>query len=235
MVDQIAITRTVTVAAGVFAPGHLGELTQFMNSEESVGVCRRCGCTDLATGRRLGGRCPRLSDPAHGSWYFSVQLPSETPGPTRFRQGGFRTARQAVAARDQVLASAAAGTSPRRITVEQWLCRWLETLPGRVRRSTAAGYGIDVHRYLIPYLGHYALAGLRPAHVEAMFTAIGAQPTRSGTPISAATLHRVRATLRSSPTTTRCTHCGGWPRCAARAAVSCARCAGPTSIWPRAR
>lgn len=27
MVDQIAITRTVTVAAGVFAPGHLGELT----------------------------------------------------------------------------------------------------------------------------------------------------------------------------------------------------------------
>jgi hypothetical protein len=27
LVDQIAITRTVTVAAGVFAPGHLGELT----------------------------------------------------------------------------------------------------------------------------------------------------------------------------------------------------------------
>jgi hypothetical protein len=27
LVDQIAITRTVTVAAGVFAPGHLGALT----------------------------------------------------------------------------------------------------------------------------------------------------------------------------------------------------------------
>jgi Insertion element 4 transposase N-terminal len=26
--DQIAITRTATVAEGVFAPGHLGELTQ---------------------------------------------------------------------------------------------------------------------------------------------------------------------------------------------------------------
>lgn len=167
-----------------------------MNGEEAVGVCRRCGCTDLATGRRLGGRCSRLSDPVHGSWYFSVQLPGETPGPTRFRQGGFRTARQAVAARDQVLASAVAGISPRRVTVEQWLCRWLESLPGRVRRSTAAGYGIHVHRYLIPYLGHHTLAGLRPAHVEAMFTAIGAQQTRSGTPISAATLHLVRATLR---------------------------------------
>lgn len=34
-----------------------------------------------------------------------------------------------------------------------WLCRWLENLSGRVRRSTAAGYGIHVQRYLIPYLG----------------------------------------------------------------------------------
>jgi integrase len=167
-----------------------------MNSQEAVGVFRRCGCTDLTTGRRLGGRCPRLSDPTHGSWYFSVQLPSQKPGRTRFRQGGFRTARQAVTARDQVLASAVAGISPRQITVEQWLRRWLQSLPGRVRRSTAAGYGIHVHRYLIPYLGRYPLTGLQPAHVEAMFTAIGAQPTRSGTPISAATMHRVRATLR---------------------------------------
>jgi integrase len=167
-----------------------------MSKEEAIGVFRRCGCTDLTTGRRLGGRCPRLSDPAHGSWYFSVQLPRETPGPTRFRQGGFRTAKQATAARDQALASAVAGTSPRRVTVEQWLCRWLESLPGRVRRSTAAGYGIHVHRYLIPYLGRHTLAGLRPTHVEAMFTAIAAQPTRSGTPIGAATLQRVRATLR---------------------------------------
>jgi hypothetical protein len=33
LVDQIAITRTVRLAAGVFAPGHLGELTQFIPFE----------------------------------------------------------------------------------------------------------------------------------------------------------------------------------------------------------
>jgi hypothetical protein len=33
LVDQIAITRTVRVAAGVFAPGHLGELTQLVPFE----------------------------------------------------------------------------------------------------------------------------------------------------------------------------------------------------------
>jgi len=33
LVDQIAITRTVAVAAGVFAPGHLGELTRLVPFE----------------------------------------------------------------------------------------------------------------------------------------------------------------------------------------------------------
>jgi hypothetical protein len=44
LVDQIAITRTVRVAAGVFAPGHLGELTRFIPFEmvdEVLAVTRR--------------------------------------------------------------------------------------------------------------------------------------------------------------------------------------------------
>ncbi len=44
MSDQIAIARTVRVAAGVFAPGHLGELTQFIPFEmvdEVLAVTRR--------------------------------------------------------------------------------------------------------------------------------------------------------------------------------------------------
>ena len=44
MSDQIAITRTVTVAAGPFAPGHLGELTQLIPFEmvdEALAVTRR--------------------------------------------------------------------------------------------------------------------------------------------------------------------------------------------------
>ncbi|WFF08073.1 tyrosine-type recombinase/integrase [Micromonospora sp. WMMD1076] len=137
-----------------------------------------------------------MSDPAHGSWYFSVQLPRDTPGPARFRKGGFRTARQAATARDHALATAVAGTNPRRITVEQWLRRWQQSLPGRVRRSTAATYGHHVDYYRIPYLGNHTLTGLRPAHIETMFTTIGALPTRSGRPVSAATVQRIRATLR---------------------------------------
>ena len=44
MIDQIAITRTVRVATGVFAPGHLGELTRFIPFEmvdEALAATRR--------------------------------------------------------------------------------------------------------------------------------------------------------------------------------------------------
>lgn len=168
-----------------------------MNADNgTTGVYRRCGCADPLTGKRLGGRCPGLVDPEHGSWYFAVQVHDDQPGPTRIRRGGYRTARKAAAAREEVLTTVADGGSARRVTVEQWLLRWLQALPGRVRRSTAAGYGIHVHRYLIPYLGRYPLTGLRAGHIEAMFTAIGAQRTRSGTLIAAVTLQRIRGTLR---------------------------------------
>jgi hypothetical protein len=75
------------------------------------------------TGRRLDGRCPQLEDPVLGSRYFSVQLPDEQSRRETFRRGGFRTPRQAQIARAQALASATAGTSPRRVTAEQWLRR----------------------------------------------------------------------------------------------------------------
>src|SRR6478672_2798163 len=115
-----------------------------MNTAGIVGVYRRCGCADPVTGKRLGGRCPRLENPEHGSWYFAAQVQDGQPGPTRIRRGGHRTARKATAARNELLATVAAGGSARRVTVEQWLLRWLQALPGRVRRSTAAGYGIHV-------------------------------------------------------------------------------------------
>ena len=52
MLDQIAIARTVTVAAGVFAPGHLGELTQLIPFEMVDAV--------LTATRRVQHRVRRL-------------------------------------------------------------------------------------------------------------------------------------------------------------------------------
>src|SRR6266511_343561 len=162
----------------------------------SDGVYRRCGCTDWATGRRLGQGCPRLVDPAHGSWYFAVQVPTTGGRRRRLRRGGFRTATSAAAARDRVLADTAVGAAGQGWTVARWLQRWLPALPLQVRPSTAAGYRAHVEEHLIPHLGRHTLAGLTVGHLEAMFAAIAAHRTRDGRPVTAATLQRVRATLR---------------------------------------
>jgi hypothetical protein len=60
------------------------------------------------------------------------------------------------------------------------------------------GYTAHVRLYLAPYLGQILLAELSAAHVQAMFTAIIRQHQALGSPVSAATLNRIRATLRAA-------------------------------------
>jgi site-specific recombinase XerD len=62
--------------------------------------------------------------------------------------------------------------------------------------STLRGYTAHVRLYLAPYLGEVLLAELTTAHVQAMIAAIIRHRHVLGTPISAATLTRTRATLR---------------------------------------
>ena len=168
-----------------------------MNINDTTdGVYRRCGCTDPATGRRYGRRCPKLADHGHGSWYFAVQIPAIDGQHRRVRRGGYRTAALAAAARDRILSAAPTDAAGHGWTVTRWLRHWLTTLPLQVRPSTAAAYRAHVERYLIPYLGRHLLAQLTVRHVQAMFTPIATHPTRGGQPVTAATLQRIRATLR---------------------------------------
>ena len=64
--------------------------------------------------------------------------------------------------------------------------------------STVRGYAAHVRLYLAPCLGQVLLADLSAAHVQAMFTAITRQHQELGSPVSAATLSRIRATLRAA-------------------------------------
>jgi integrase len=82
------------------------------------------------------------------------------------------------------------------LTVGDWLAHWLvsRTAPAT---STLRGYTAHVRLYLTPYLGEVLLAELTTAHVQAMIAAIIRHHHHAlGTPISAATLTRIRATLR---------------------------------------
>ncbi|TDC63555.1 site-specific integrase [Actinomadura sp. GC306] len=78
----------------------------------------------------------------------------------------------------------------------EWLRRWLENHQGAP--STVAGYADHVRRYLDPLLGHLLLAEVSVAHVEEMFQVITREHKNAGRRLSAATLDRIRATLRAA-------------------------------------
>jgi len=157
-------------------------------------VYRRCGCRDESTGRLLGAGCPGLRSPQHGSWYFSAELPSPSGERRRVRRGGF-------AAREAAVAGLEAVTSPVApepgLTTGEWLDRWLASRVS-LRPSTRRSYVAHVRGYLVPYLGEIQLAALTAGDVQAMFTAIARDETALGHPVSAATLHRIHATLRAA-------------------------------------
>lgn len=113
-------------------------------------VYRRCGCREEYTGRLLGARCPGLNSGGHGSWYFSIGLPSAAGQRRQVRvSGGFSTRAAAVAALE-ALASPAAGPDPR-LSTGEWLGRWMASRVS-LRASTSRSYAAHVRGYLVPFL-----------------------------------------------------------------------------------
>jgi hypothetical protein len=157
-------------------------------------VYRRCGCRDESTGKLLGARCPGLRSPRHGSWYFSAGQPSPSGQRRGVRRGGFATREAAVVA----LAALTSPVAPEPgLTTGEWFHRWLDSRAS-LRASTSRGYAAHVRGYLVPYLGTIPLAALSAGDVQAMFTAIARDEAALGRPVSAATLHRIHATLRAA-------------------------------------
>jgi hypothetical protein len=108
----------------------------------------------------------------------------------RVRRGGYPSRRAAAA----VLA-ALRGPDPaqrgRAVTTGEWLEHWLASRTSPAA-STIRSYTGHVRLYLAPYLGRVPLAELSAGHVEAMFTAITRHHQALGSPVSAATLSRIR-------------------------------------------
>ncbi|MEU4828444.1 site-specific integrase [Actinomadura sp. NPDC023710] len=78
----------------------------------------------------------------------------------------------------------------------EWLARWLTNHPGAA--STVVGYTDHVERYLEPLLGDLLVAEVSVGHVERMLATIAHDHEQKGRPVTTATLHRIRATLRAA-------------------------------------
>ncbi|GIL30949.1 tyrosine-type recombinase/integrase [Actinocatenispora comari] len=100
-------------------------------------------------------------------------------------------------------------------TVAEWLSEWMTRRERQLRHNTAASYRGHIRNHLIPHLGRLRLDELRRQHVMDMFDAIEdgnhliSQLAGSSDPLdraqvrgqrvtNAATMHRIRATLRAA-------------------------------------
>ncbi|TDB85782.1 site-specific integrase [Actinomadura sp. KC216] len=129
---------------------------------------------------------------SHGSWYLRLELGIGMDGRRRrVRRGDFPTRKAALEA--LVRLRGPAGSA---LTVAEGLHRWLDNHQGA--SSTVAGYAGHVRRYLDPLLGQLLLAEVSVAHVEEMFAVIAREHREAGRRLSAATLDRIRATLRAA-------------------------------------
>jgi hypothetical protein len=116
---------------------------------------KQCGCR-REDGKRLGQRCARLRrrngtwNPAHGSWYYQLELPPYPGGKRRnpLRRGGFDTQDAAIQEMDQareLLAIAAPGDGDTRVMIADAIQQAIKTTgllpdPRYVRKTVAVGH-----------------------------------------------------------------------------------------------
>jgi hypothetical protein len=115
-------------------------------------VYKRCGCADVGTGRQLGGRCARLAEDGHGSWYFAVQVRGLAGRRERLRRGGFATAEQAARVGRKMIATDRNDVAGAGYTLARRLRCWLEMQQG-LRPSTRKSYADHVWLHLNPASG----------------------------------------------------------------------------------
>jgi integrase len=124
----------------------------------------------------------------------------------QYRAGGFSSQSQAYTA--MAAARAALHTPPpEELSTGKWLRFWLEekqraggaSAAGRkVAATTARGYAGHLELYLIPALGTIPLAQLTPGDIAALFRELETGARASARSLSAASVRRIYATLRSA-------------------------------------
>lgn len=147
------------------------------------------------------------------TWSYVVRVRDPLTGKKKaIMKGGFPTRQEAKTARDEARTTVNKGTAvmPTRLTVREYLEQWLEASGSRVRPTTLASYRQHVNGLIVPVLGGERLQELTPAMIDRLYALLlreGRKPkkkpkenekTPAPTPLTAATVRRVGATLHKA-------------------------------------
>jgi integrase len=169
----------------------------------SGSVFKRCSCkpSDLPVDVKTGK--PRTCSKQHGSWWFHTRAETDpvTGKAKRVARGGYRTKRDAEAALAEITTKIRSGTwtDDEGVTVAAWLDSWLQRKEANgLRPATVRVYRQHINDYLKPGLGSIRLRDLRPGHVADMLDRLQTHSGSGGHQLSANTVTRVHACLRSA-------------------------------------
>lgn len=170
----------------------------------SGAIFKRCSCdpADLrssVTGKRITCR------KEHGSWGYNRKIKDAGTGKWKqITRSGFENKSEAQAALVTLNSEINAGTytDDHGITVARWLDTWLERKVERgIAYSTEKVYRQHIGDYLKPALGAIRLSDLRPGHVDTLLHNLQTAAGKAEKPLTASTITRVHACLRSALTT----------------------------------
>jgi integrase len=133
---------------------------------------------------KCSGRCIR--------YYPRLELPRGPDGTRRFEAlGGYPTRTQAEAALADALARRSHGLAldPAKLTVNQYLDRWLAHIRTSLRARTVARYAALLRDHVRPSLGARPLKQLAPLEVQAVYDRLAIGGRRDGKPGGLAPQH----------------------------------------------
>jgi Phage integrase, N-terminal SAM-like domain len=177
---------------------------------------------------RCSGRCIR--------WYPRLELPRGPDGKRRFEAlGGYPTRTQAEATLADALARHAHGLTldPAKLTVNQYLDRWLAHIRTSLRARTVARYTTLLRDHGRPDIGARPFRQLTPLEVQAIYDRLAVSGRRDGKPGALApqhilAVHRcLHRALAQAVTTSPASSAPPWRTRWSEPASRCRR-------WPRA-
>ena len=138
------------------------------------------------------------------SWRICVELPPEN-GKRRQKWETIKgTKREAEKRLTELLAlvdQQKLGANPK-MTLAQYLERWLEDYASTLAPKTCSTYQFLVHAYVTPHLGNVQLSKLTPSHIVRLFTLLREAPRqdrrKTEDKLSPATLHAVYRMLKTA-------------------------------------
>jgi hypothetical protein len=131
-------------------------------------------------------------------WYVVLDLGFGDDGRRRQKwHGGFRTRREAEAARAQLVTDVNTGSYviPARTTLAEWIREtWLPTTEPRVKPTTFHSYRRNLELHVIPVLGQKRLQQLTPPMLTGLYGRL-AQDSEERKSLSAKTISYIHSTL----------------------------------------